>query len=157
MTHAGAAHHCTPVQGEEPEDAVWVVLKWDGLAPLALYPGTQQTSGLGLGRLFGGQGPSVLDRAKMLRAITHGALQALGYCHEQVRGLGRAGGYKVRACLPEAQPGARWPAPALRCPPVPSPMCPTPAARGPRRCPCVTAAGRGTRRAGVWVGHAEHV
>lgn len=42
-------------QGEQPEDALWVVLKWDGLAPLALYPSAQQTSGIGLGRLFGAQ------------------------------------------------------------------------------------------------------
>ena len=43
------------MQGEEPQDALWVVLKWDGLAPLALYPSAQQTSGIGLGRLFGAQ------------------------------------------------------------------------------------------------------
>jgi hypothetical protein len=55
------------VQGEEPEDALWVVLKWEGLAPLALYPSAQQTSGIGLGRLFGGQDSSLLDRSRMLR------------------------------------------------------------------------------------------
>ncbi|KAL4443512.1 hypothetical protein ABPG75_011249 [Micractinium tetrahymenae] len=66
----------------EPEDALWVVLKWEGLAPLALYPSAQQTSGIGLGRLFGGQDSSMRDRARMLRAITRGALQALTYCHE---------------------------------------------------------------------------
>lgn len=54
-------------QGEDPEDALWVVLKWEGLAPLALYPATQQTSGLGLGRLFGAADRSMLDRARMIR------------------------------------------------------------------------------------------
>ncbi|KAL4858560.1 hypothetical protein ACK3TF_001515 [Chlorella vulgaris] len=69
------------LEGEEPEDALWVVLKWEGLAPLALYPSAQQTSGIGLGRLFGGQDSSLLDRSRMLRSITRGALAALGYCH----------------------------------------------------------------------------
>lgn len=44
-----------------------MVLKWEGLAPLALYPSAQQTSGIGLGRLFGGQDSSMRDRARMLR------------------------------------------------------------------------------------------
>lgn len=47
--------HSVSQGGEQPQDAIWVVLKWDGLAPLALYPSTQQTSGIGLGRLFGAQ------------------------------------------------------------------------------------------------------
>ena len=38
-----------------------------GLAPLALYPATQQTSGLGLGRLFGGGSATPRDRVRMLR------------------------------------------------------------------------------------------
>lgn len=70
------------LQGEEAEDAIWVVLKWEGLAPLALYPSAQQTSGIGLGRLFGAADSSMSDRARMLRAIARGALQALAYCHE---------------------------------------------------------------------------
>lgn len=44
-----------------------MVLKWEGLAPLALYPSAQQTSGIGLGRLFGGQDSSLRDRWRMLR------------------------------------------------------------------------------------------
>lgn len=52
-------------------DAVWVVLKWEGLAPLALYPSAQQTSGLGLGRLFGGQQAALRDRWRMLRCGAH--------------------------------------------------------------------------------------
>lgn len=55
------------LQGEEAEDAIWVVLKWEGLAPLALYPSAQQTSGIGLGRLFGAADSSMSDRARMLR------------------------------------------------------------------------------------------
>ena len=56
------------LQGEEvAEDALWVVLKWEGLAPLILYPAAQQTSGIGLGRLFGGQGSEMRERARMLR------------------------------------------------------------------------------------------
>ena len=55
------------LEGEEPEDAIWVVLKWEGLAPLALYPSAQQTSGIGLGRLFGGQDGALRDRTRMLR------------------------------------------------------------------------------------------
>jgi hypothetical protein len=54
---------------EETEDALWVVLKWEGLAPLILYPAAQQTSGIGLGRLFGGQGSALRDRARMLRWV----------------------------------------------------------------------------------------
>ncbi len=56
-----ACYDC--VQGEQPEDAIWVVLKWDGLAPLALYPSAQQTSGIGLGRLFGAQVRAVRGKA----------------------------------------------------------------------------------------------
>ena len=63
-----SAPPCVSVpQGEAPEDAIWVVLKWEGLAPLALYPSAQQTSGIGLGRLFGAQDSSMLDRVRMLR------------------------------------------------------------------------------------------
>ncbi len=57
------------LQGEEEEDAIWVVLKWEGLAPLALYPSAQQTSGIGLGRLFGAADSSMTDRARMLRCV----------------------------------------------------------------------------------------
>ena len=40
---------------EANENTVWIVSKWDGAAPLAMYPSAQQTSGMGLGRLFGAE------------------------------------------------------------------------------------------------------
>lgn len=54
------------------------MLKWEGLAPLALYPSAQQTSGIGLGRLFGGQDSSMRDRARMLRQGCVGGCAAAG-------------------------------------------------------------------------------
>jgi hypothetical protein len=48
-------------------DVIYVVKKWDGLAPLALYPSAQQTSGFGLGKLFGAQDSGMSDRVRMLR------------------------------------------------------------------------------------------
>lgn len=60
------------VQGGSPEDAIWVVLRWEGLAPLSLYPAAQQTSGIGLGRLFGGQEGPLRDRTRMLRCVWGG-------------------------------------------------------------------------------------
>eukprot|EP00887_Chlorella_sp_A99_P006053 scaffold22.g6053.t1 len=68
----------SPSSGGSSEDALWIVLKWEGLAPLSLYASAQQTSGLGLGRLFGGQAAAVHDRA-----IARGALEALAFCHER--------------------------------------------------------------------------
>lgn len=66
-------------------DTIWVVSKWEGMAPLALYPGTQQTSGMGLGRLFslagGGKNGVPRDRLQMLRAIAGGTLRALYHVH----------------------------------------------------------------------------
>ena len=61
----------------EAEDALWVVLKWEGLAPLALYPSAQQTSGIGLGSLFGGLGGGggLRDRLRMLRWVGAGSGQ----------------------------------------------------------------------------------
>ena len=53
------------------------------MAPLTLYPSAQQTSGLGLGRLFGGNSASERDRNRMLRSITAGALRALGFVHDR--------------------------------------------------------------------------
>jgi hypothetical protein len=55
------------MQSGEQEDAIWVVLRWEGLAPLSMYPSAQQTSGLGLGRLFGAQADEVGSRTRMLR------------------------------------------------------------------------------------------
>jgi hypothetical protein len=63
-------------------ETVWVVSRWDGLAPLSLYPAAQQTSGLGLGALFGGGGGGGgAARARFLRAVARGALHALAFCH----------------------------------------------------------------------------
>lgn len=64
-------------------DVIYVVKKWDGLAPLALYPSAQQTSGFGLGKLFGAQDSGMSDRVRMLRAIARGCLSALAFCHER--------------------------------------------------------------------------
>lgn len=68
----------------DPEDAgdtIWLVQKWDGMAPLALYPSAQQTSGYGLGRVFGGGKAARRDRSSMLKAICKGALSALNFVH----------------------------------------------------------------------------
>lgn len=66
-------------------EAIWVVSKWEGMAPLTLWPSTQQTSGIGLGRLFGdGGGAAALrDRVRMIKSITRGSLYALAYCHNK--------------------------------------------------------------------------
>ena len=76
-------------------DTIWVVQKWDGMAPLTLYPRQQQVSGFGLGTLFGvggGGGSGGKDdggsnvgkeRKRMLKAITRGCLYALGYVHDR--------------------------------------------------------------------------
>jgi serine/threonine protein kinase len=66
-------------------EAIWVVSKWEGMAPLTLWPSTQQTSGIGLGRLFGdGGGAAALrDRVRMIKSITKGSLYALAYCHNK--------------------------------------------------------------------------
>ena len=71
------------VQSLADADTIWVVQKWEGMAPLALYPSQQQTSGLGLGRLFGGADAAGKQRARMLRAIARGALRALAFCHDK--------------------------------------------------------------------------
>lgn len=64
-------------------DTIWIVQKWEGMAPLTMYPSTQQISGFGLGRLFGGNSAAQRDRTKMLKAITAGALNAVGYVHDR--------------------------------------------------------------------------
>jgi hypothetical protein len=64
-------------------DTIWVVQKWEGCAPLTMYPFAQQTSGFGLGKLFGSNSAAQRDRTKMLKAITTGALKALGYVHDR--------------------------------------------------------------------------
>lgn len=112
------------LQGEEPEDAIWVVLKWDGLAPLALYPSAQQTSGFGLGRLFGAAG-GMLDRAKMLRcggAAAQGPVQrALCSGRVEPRCRGRRG--RVQRCGASSVLHSAYsnpPAPPRRAPAGPS-------------------------------------
>lgn len=62
-------------------DTIWLVQKWDGMAPLSLYPRAQQTSGFGLGRVFGGGNAARRDRYAMLKAICKGALSALNFVH----------------------------------------------------------------------------
>jgi hypothetical protein len=56
-------------------EAIWVVSKWEGMAPLTLWPSTQQTSGIGLGRLFGDGGsaaaPSAWDSAPAWQRRCH--------------------------------------------------------------------------------------
>jgi hypothetical protein len=64
-------------------DTIWIVQKWESCAPLTMYPSTQQTSGFGLGRLFGGNSAAQRDRTKMLKAITAGAIKAVGYVHDR--------------------------------------------------------------------------
>jgi serine/threonine protein kinase len=64
-------------------DTIWIVQKWEGMAPLTMYPSTQQTSGFGLGKLFGGNSAAQRDRTKMLKAIIAGALHAVGYVHDR--------------------------------------------------------------------------
>ena len=71
------------VQFSTNADTIWIVQKWESMAPLALYPSTQQTSGLGLGRLFGGNSSAQRDRFRMLRSIAAGAVRALGYVHDR--------------------------------------------------------------------------
>jgi hypothetical protein len=81
---AAAAATSTPSGGAggRLDETVWVVSRWDGLAPLSLYPAAQQTSGLGLGALFGGGGGGgAAARARFLRAVARGALRALAFCH----------------------------------------------------------------------------
>lgn len=64
-------------------DTIWVVSKWDNMAPLSMYPSAQQTSGFGLGKLFGGAQQSMKDRYNMLKSIVRGMLSALAFCHEK--------------------------------------------------------------------------
>lgn len=71
------------VQFSANADTIWLVQKWENMAPLALYPSTQQVSGLGLGRLFGGNARSQRDRFRMLRSISAGAVRALGFVHDR--------------------------------------------------------------------------
>lgn len=70
-----------PSSRNDPVEAVWVVQKWQDMAPLTLYPQTQQISGIGLGTLFGRSERS--NRYNMLRAICRGLLNSLGYCHDR--------------------------------------------------------------------------
>jgi len=71
------------IRSSPAAETIWVVQKWEGMAPLTMYPSTQQTSGFGLGKLFGGNSAAQRDRTKMLKAITAGALNAVGYVHDR--------------------------------------------------------------------------
>jgi serine/threonine protein kinase len=64
-------------------NTVWVVQKWDGSVPLSMYPETQQTSGYGLGRLFGAEQAAMRNRKSMICSIVKGMLKAVSYCHER--------------------------------------------------------------------------
>lgn len=75
----------------EQANTLWVVQKWDGSVPLSMYPETQQTSGFGLGRLFGAEQVAVQNRRNMIRSIIKGILEAVSYCHERYVAHGSLG------------------------------------------------------------------
>jgi hypothetical protein len=64
------------------ENSVWVVQQWDGFAPLESYAVAQQTSGFGLGRLFGAEQRAVQDRHNMIKAIIKGMIKAVAFLHD---------------------------------------------------------------------------
>ena len=86
---AGPSGRATAVEANE--NTVWIVSKWDGAAPLTMYPSAQQTSGMGLGRLFGAEKTSVSNRKKMIRAIIKGMLEAVEFCHSNLVAHGTIG------------------------------------------------------------------
>jgi hypothetical protein len=65
-----------------PENSLWIVQQWDGYAPLEGYSVAQQTSGFGLGRLFGAEQRALNDRHCMIRAIIKGMLEAVAFLHD---------------------------------------------------------------------------
>lgn len=65
-----------------PENSLWIVQQWDGYAPLEGYSVAQQTSGFGLGRLFGAEQRALNDRLCMIRAIIKGMLEAVAFLHD---------------------------------------------------------------------------
>lgn len=64
------------------ENSLWVVQQWDGYAPLEGYSVAQQTSGFGLGRLFGAEQRALNDRHCMIRAVIKGMLEAVAFLHD---------------------------------------------------------------------------
>ena len=64
------------------ENSLWIVQQWDGYAPLEGYSVAQQTSGFGLGRLFGAEQQAMKDRHCMIRAIIKGMLEAVAFLHD---------------------------------------------------------------------------
>jgi len=89
---AGPSGRATYIsEGEENRNTVWVVSKWEANAPLSLYPGAQQTSGLGLGRLFGAEKQALESRKKMVRSIASGMLGAVAFCHDRFVAHGSLG------------------------------------------------------------------
>eukprot|EP00890_Picochlorum_soloecismus_P004742 jgi/Picsp_1/5269/NSC_02631-R1_protein len=76
---------------EQKENTVWVVSKWEANAPLSLYPSAQQTSGLGLGRLFGAEKQAMENRKKMVRSIASGMLESVSFCHDRFVAHGSLG------------------------------------------------------------------
>ncbi|KAI8105897.1 hypothetical protein M9434_000476 [Picochlorum sp. BPE23] len=65
------------------ENTIWIVQKWESLAPLSMYPGAQQTSGMGLGRLFGANDTAYMNRKCMVKAVIQGMLEAVAFCHDK--------------------------------------------------------------------------
>lgn len=63
-------------------NSIWIVQQWDGFAPLEGYKAAQQTSGFGLGRLFGAEQRAVNDRQQMIKAIARGMLEAVAFLHD---------------------------------------------------------------------------
>lgn len=82
------ADETTPI---EQSNTVWVVQKWDGSVPLSMYAQIQQTSGYGLGRLFGAEQAAVNNRKNMIRCIIKGMLEAVSYCHDHAVAHGSLG------------------------------------------------------------------
>ena len=89
---AGPSGRATYISEEEQnENTVWVVSKWEANAPLSLYPSAQQTSGLGLGRLFGAEKQALENRKKMVRSIASGMMEAVAFCHDRFVAHGSLG------------------------------------------------------------------
>ncbi|GAB4823864.1 hypothetical protein N2152v2_010910 [Parachlorella kessleri] len=79
-----AAAVTPPEAGVGPlESTVWVVMKWEGLTPVALYPSSPQQQRSGFGMLFGERDSPFRDRIHMLRCICRASLAALAYCHDR--------------------------------------------------------------------------
>lgn len=71
------------VEEMNAENTVWIVQKWESLAPLSMYSGAQQTSGMGLGRLFGSNNTAYMNRKCMVKSVIKGMLEAVAFCHDK--------------------------------------------------------------------------